>query len=308
MNKFTQLVTRLTQVSLTGLDLGSAWVKAVQLNGSEERPLLRRALAQEISPNLSLKRILTEAGISTDCVAIGIASPEVIAQTFQFPWMSKKELDQAIRIEAEGAVLNGHSLNEVTMDWHTFPSPSRDSVRGILAVVPRTVMAKRLQNFKASGIHPRVVDAEGLALWNAYWALIGSQEAAPKTVLLINVGAQKTNLVIAKGPDELILIRDFQLGAQAFKTGQEGEWVTEVRDSLGYGRAKGGLRALDAVYITGGGSKPNVLLLVKAAVQAPVTFWNPLDQLARDPLCPPLEHSVGPLLTLAIGLALRQPS
>ena len=68
------------------------------------------------------------------------------------------------------------------------------------------------------------------------------------------------------------------------------------------------MRALDAVYVTGGGAGPDLLPALKATVAAPVTFWNPLNQLVRDSESPEVEYALGPILAIAIGLALRQPS
>jgi Tfp pilus assembly PilM family ATPase len=306
-----QLVNRFTTSPLVGVDLGSAALKVIEVEQADGRVILRRcavAAVERHDPVTLLKRLLSEASITTTHAALGLASPEVIVKPFQFPSMPKKELVSAIHLEAEEAVLNGHPSNDMAIDWQTFSSRSKESVRGLLAVVPRTVITTRLQTVKAAGLHPTVVDVEGLALWNAYWALVGSQEPTPKTVLLVNIGAQITNLVIAKGPDELMLVRDVQLGAKALAEGQGKDWAAEVRDSLGYARSKGGLRSLETIYVTGGGGGPNVIPLLKSAAAAPLTFWNPLNEVVCDSQSPSVENSVGPLLAIAIGLALRQPS
>ena len=304
-------VNRITAVSLVGVDLGSSALKAVEVERSNGRVRLRRCAVvpvEEGNVTAALNQLVSRAGIAAAHVAVGLASPEVIVKPVQFPPMPPKELRSAVRLEAEQAILNGHTLNEMALDWHPLASPSKDLLRGLLAVVPQDAVSARLHIAEAAGLRPAVVDVEGLALWNAYWVLIGSQEAASKTVLLMNVGAKTTNLVIAKGPDELILIRDLQLGAGSLQHGQAPDWMTEVRDSLGYARAQGGLRALDAVYVTGGGAGPDLLPSLTATVAAPVTFWNPLNQLARDTESAAVEDSLGPLLAIAIGLALRQPS
>ena len=231
-----QLVNRFTAVSIVGVDLGSSWLKVVELGHADNRILLRRCAVTAVEGDDAaalLKRLLSDAGITATHAALGLAAPGVIVRPFQFPLMPKKELMSAIKLESEQAIINGHSSNEMAIDWHTFSSHSQDSVRGLLAVVPKTIVAARLQVAKAAELRPVVVDVEGLALWNAYWALVGTQEPTPNTVPLMNIGASTTNLVIAKGPDELILVRDFQLGAQALTKGQKLEWRDEVRDSLG---------------------------------------------------------------------------
>ena len=306
-----QFVDRFVISPLIGVDVGSAAVKVVEVAWLNGRLILRHCAVAPVNRDDHLvgvlKRLVAEAGVTTTQAALGLASPDLIVKPFQFPPMPKKELAHAIRLEAEQAILNGHTPDEMAVDWHILSANPKETTRGLLAVVPKTVLRTRLRTVKAAGLRPTVVDVEGLALWNAYWALVGRQESAPKTVLLINLGTQTTNVVIAKGPDHMILVRDLQLGAQALTAGQEKDWIAEVRDSLGYARSKGGLRALDHVYVTGGGSGPNVIPLLQAIVTAPLTFWNPLHQLMYETHGPLVEDSAGPLLAIAIGLALRQP-
>lgn len=305
-----QLVNRLTVVPLIGVDVGSDTLKAVEVSVGEGRVTLRRQAVRRLEGAemaRALEQLCADLATTTRHVALGLAAPEVVVKPFQFPPMPKKELASAIRLEAEQAILNGHAPSDTALDWHILSS-SKELVRGVLAVVPKAILSHRIKAVRASGLQPTVVDVEGLALWNAYWTLVGSEQRPSQTVFLVNIGARSTNLVIARGPDALMLLRDLQLGGQALSGGQGQEWLAEVRDSLGYARSQGGLRALDAVVVTGGGSGPTLIPLLKAAVNAPVTFWNPLSDLARADDCPPIDEAQGPLLAVAIGLALRQPS
>ena len=306
-----QLVEQLTAVPLVAVDLGSTTLKVVEVARTNGRITLRRcavAAVEKRNPSDLVKQLLAELGITTMQVALGVASPEIIVKPFQFPPMPAGELKKAISLEAEQSVLDGYTLSDTVIDWHTLPSSSKEKVRGLFAVVPKKVLAARVQMVKTGGLRPVLVDVEELALWNAYWLLVGGEEASPKTVLLINIGARTTNLVIAKGPDELILLRHLQLGAQAFGQDQEKDWVAEVRDSLAYARSKGGLRTLDATFVTGGGSSPKAVSLLAPAVAAPVKLWNPLTHVERGPACESMKESTGPLLAIALGLALRQLS
>ena len=306
-----QVVDRLTSVPIVGVDLGSAVVKVVELARANGQLSLRRCAVAPVEgrePTSLLRQLLTEAGITTTHAVLGLAAPEVVVKPFGFPSMPRKELRNAIQLEAEQAILNGHAASDMAIDWHTLSSSAKDSIRGLLAVVPKNLLVTRMGIVRAVGLRTAIVDVEGLALWNAYWNLVGVQEPQRKTVFLINIGARTTNLVIATGPDALILVRDIQLGGHALASGQSQDWVGEIRDSLGYARAKTGLRTLDAVYVTGGGSGPTLIPLLKSAVSVPLTFWNPLGQLVRDPHGPSIEEPVGPLLAIAIGLALRQPT
>ena len=306
-----QLVDQLTVSPLVGVDLGSAAVKLVELTQTGGRLTLHRCAIESIEgkdPTDVLKRLVSESGITTSGVVLALASPRLVVKPFEFPAMPKKDLSNAIHLEAEQSILNGHSLSEIALDWHTFAPSSKETIRGVFSAVPKGVVEARLKTVRAAGLRPSIVDIEGLALWNAYWTLVGSQEPILKTVLLLNIGVRTTNVVIAKGRDALILVRDVQLGAQALGDGHAQDWATEILDSLGYARSQGGLRALESIYVTGGGSGPHVISHLKSISAAPLTFWNPLNQVERDAHSPPVDEALGPLLAVAIGLALRQPT
>ena len=298
-----QTVEHLTAASCLGVDIGSSAIKVVELIGSNERPILRRAIVLSIEngdPVYTLKKILAEGDFQTSKAALALASPQVIVQPFKFPQMPKKELNNVVHFEAEHAILNGHSPDEMALDWYEHLSSGTATTRGLLAVIPKEMVSNRTQLAKTAGLVPVVVDVEALALWNAYWFLLGSQNEASKTILLVNIGAKGTNLVVAKEPNELILTRDIEIGKTALDSGKASELVSEIHDSLVYARSKFGLRTLDHIYITGGGSDPQTVSLFQSLVKAPVTLWNPFDQLSCN-----LSISQGFQFAVGIGLALR---
>ena len=306
-----QLFRELAPSSMVGVDFGSAAIKVVELARDNGRVVLRRCAVTPAAGGdrtLTLRKACAEAGITNPHVAMGLASPELVVRPFQFPRMNRKQLKAAMQLEAEQAILNGHKLTDMAVDWHLIPSDSKESVRGVCAVVPKKELESRLEIARSAGLQPVVVDVEALALWDAYWTLVGKREAAEsKAVLLLNVGARTTNLVVAKGSSELILMRDFRIGTQASDEKLGREWVTEVRDSLRYAHSKGGASwELGAVYLTGGGSSRVDLPALCKAIGVNVKLWNPLDDLTRETQGPSGEdYSVGPLLTVAIGLGLR---
>ena len=300
----------MTSVQVIGVDLGSAAVKVVQAKTANGQVSLTHCAVGKVEADQGgaalLKRLLAESGITTTQAVFGLASPEVVVKPFQCPPMPRKEMTSAVRLEAESAILNGHSLREMAIDWHLLPSVSKESLRGVLAVVPKAVLADPVKTGKAAGLEPVVVDVEGLALWNAYWTLVGSRDSQPKTVLLMNVGAEKTNLVIAKGANDLVLVRNFRVNTKVPAPDQQQEWLEEVRASLGYARSNAGLRGMDAAVLTGGGSDPTMVSLLKSMLAVPITLWNPFQQVVREDQAAQVEEAVGPLFAVAIGLALRK--
>lgn len=301
INKF---IRRTTAQRVVGIDAGSAAVKVVELvrDGAKVR-LSRYAIVPTDKNNVSesLGHARREAGNGFHKVAMGIASPEVVLKPFDFPPMPWKELRSAIRLEAEQAILNGHTLDEMAIDWQVFPAEDGERLKGVLAVVPKSVINERMRIAENAGIHPAIIDVDGLALWNAYWVLLGSRELAPGPIALVHVGAGTTNIVVIRGSHEIGLLRDVRIGGMGINEGRSREWLDEVRDSLSYARSQGGLRTLYSVYVTGGYAAQGINLL-RPNLNIPVTLWNPLEQMES---AEPVTQSLGPLLPIAIGLALR---
>ena len=298
----------LSSTRVLGLDISSTTIKAAEVIASKEGLILNRASSQEIGNNnvsQLLKKFVSESGFKTKQVALGVSSPQVVVQSFQFPRMPENEMARAIALEAEHTILNGHELTHVAVDWHLLNDTSENFSRGILAVIPKEILSSQIQTVKTAGLVPCIMDVKGLALWNGYWALSGSKDSSSKTVLLINAEERSTNFVIVRSPDELVLARDIEIGAASFKDNKD-HWLSELHDSLVYARSKGGLRSLDVVVATGLVSK-ETLMSLESALELPVRLWNPLEQITCNKaggMIP--EFSQGPLFSVAIGLALRK--
>lgn len=305
--RLQQFVRRLTDTPATGLDIGSHYIKAAAVvRTAQGISLLRAGYAQvqNADSESGIKELLQ--GFETQHVCVGLASPEVIVRPYSFPQMPQGELAGTLQLEAERSILNGHNINEVAVDWHPLPGSINGSLKGVLAVVPKKILRTRTQEVRRAGFVPAVVDVEGLALWNAYWSLLGHKQPS-RTTLIVNVGVQHTTLVIVRGQNELMLIRDLEFGQALLQEGQTADWLSELQDSLAYARSNSGLRTLETAYLTGGGSTRELSEGLSSKFNVPCSIWNPLDQVTQKDNATPVDHAVGPLYTVAIGLGLRNP-
>ena len=296
----------LTASRIVGLDMGATTVRMAEVAQSDEGLVLCRAAIVDVDPKdlaQSLKRAMFENGFKTRRVALGLSSPELVVQAFQFPRMPKNEMINAIELEAEHAILNGHPLEKMAVDWHFLNDGSGDLKRGLLAVIPQEVLFDQIRIAKTAGLDPLIVDVKSLALWNTYWTLLGKKGPVSRTVLLIHLDVRMTHFVVVQGAETLILARDIQLGTASLQNDKDA-WFSELNDSLVYARSQGGLRKIEAVYVTG--ADPNEILeRIPSALGVPATLWNPLDHIPYKPDGAALACSQGPLLAVAIGLALR---
>ena len=297
-------------IPVLGVDAGRAAVKVVEVARAAGRLRLYRAAVVSVerpSAAEAVRRAWRQAGAAAAHRAVwGVASPELIVKPFACPVMPAKELAGAVRLEAEQMILNGHTMHEMAVDWQTLGRTEAHQVYGVIAVVPKTTVSACRTLAAQAGVPLAVLDAQGLALWNAYVQLSAGRTAPGRTVLLLNVGSGSTNLVIAAAPQRLIFMRDVQVGAGTSAEPQAEDWLAEVRDSLHYAKAQHGLRAVDDAVLVGGGATSDMAALVRTALRIPARLWNPLDDLVVDAAVTAPE-SLGPQLAVAIGLALRQP-
>ncbi len=303
-SRWRGITNRWTHTSVVGVDVGSSSVKVIELSQHDGQVVIERyavAPIAEQGATAAVRRAMREARITSKRVAIGVSSAELIVRPFQLPVMPAKELQVALRRQAEAMTVDRPASGEVAIDWHVV-STSNQSIRGILAVVPKTLIAGRIALATAAGLRPVVVDVEGLALWNAYWAFLGHRAARGRTVLLVNLGHRTTNLVIARDRDELLLVRDVSLGSPALRQRQD-DWASELTDALAQAQTVGGLTGLETAIVTGGGSSPAAASLVRSLTNAPVSLWNPLGAFGEELLG---ESSAA--FGVAIGLALRRPA
>ena len=242
---------------------------------------------------------ISEGGIDIVCA---ISSPELVVRPFRFPRVAQKEFQKAIRMEAEAAILDGHTLEEMVIDWHRTGSVPREGMEGVLAVAPRAMVSGQMEMFHKAGLHPAVMDVRALALWNGFWRLTPGTKTGSGPTLLVNITGEATNLIVAQGKQGLFLVRDLEIEAHA----ATGDWLSEIKDSLAYARSKSGLKKLDAAYITGSGAQESLAAKLASAIGLPVPVWDPLRYL------PPEQNGSGPRITdgralsVAIGLALRK--
>lgn len=308
MNTIQKLIDKFTEIPITGMDVSESGVCIAETGLSGKRPVLRfarrMACSDHQSPSSVVESLMHEQGMKRRHFAVGLASAELIVRPFRFKNLSGKELQNAVRMEAEAAILNGHRPEQMAIDWHALESGDPALTRGIVAVVPKEILRHQTQNLSKAGSEPTIVDVKGLCLWNAYWALQGKPEGSKKTVMLVNLTAAETNLVIARSGDDLILVRDLLCGLRALAEGRQEEWLEEVRDSIVYARSQGGMRSLDEIYVTGAAEADLPLEMIRSYFKYPVKIWNPFDHLEiTDPSVDPQN---GPYFSVSVGLSLRK--
>ena len=325
-----------------GLDIGSYAVKMVAVSGlpgkftladSAISVLERDPQSPVPQPTMSksIADLLGRSGLNLSDLRLSVSGKGVIVREVEMPRMSPEELRSSIKYEAE--LLLPFSLDDCIFDCHILDPGSEDRVKMkvLLAAARRSVVQNRLELLTDTGISPKVVSIDAIALVNAFWAT-GRECSPDETISLVNVGAARSTLNIVSGMN-LDLTRDIEVGGdratisiargmgldpkEAEKRKRDAnpsmkEFVTpmivalvrELRSTFDYVSSKLN-RQVKEIYLSGGSSLLGGLKETLASeFGIEVAHWDPLQGM----LLPErgVMHDAGgcePMLAVAAGLA-----
>ncbi|HAK87775.1 MAG TPA: pilus assembly protein PilM [Nitrospiraceae bacterium] len=209
-----------------GLDIGSAYIRAVQLNdtkGGYELALydsvaipsgiISDGVVLELEKeNLAdaLRELMKKAGIKGGDAVIGISGhSSVIIKKITIPLMAEEELANSIKYEAEQYV--PFDISDVNLDFQILGTKpeGEGQMDVVLVAVKKTVVNDYCEVIEEAGLYPVVVDVDSFALSNMYEVNYGLPEG---TIALINVGASTTNINILQN-GQAVFTRDSAIGS-----------------------------------------------------------------------------------------------
>jgi type IV pilus assembly protein PilM len=343
--------------SIVGLDIGSTSVKAVECAIKSKGVEMVRVGVAKLPPEAivqgaflnsaavvsAIQEAVEGAGIKLKNVATAVSGHSVIVKKISLPAMSREELDESIRWEAEQYI--PFDINEVNLDFQIVEGSETDGQMDVLLVAAKKdLIDDYVQVISDAGLVPSVIDVAAFAVENAYHA---NYESSPDDVVaLVNIGSQVVNInIVSRGAPAFT--RDISTGGNAYteeiqkalsisweeaermKIGgsrheeshdvvpQEVEdairQVTdtvlgEISRSLDFFAATAAESRISRVYLSGGGSQVSGLdAAFQGKTNLPVERLNPLARIVpASSLDARLLEDLGPGLSVAAGLALRR--
>jgi type IV pilus assembly protein PilM len=204
-----------------GLDIGSYSLKVAQVKREKTGTLRLLALGRVPSPPKGLlseaeadlvevagaiKKLLSEAKISTRNVVAALPEAQTAAKTITVPKMNEDELLGALKFEAEALV--PFPIEEANLDFQ-ITSTNQNQMEVLLVAAPKRLAEKYLKIFSLAGLNPLALETEMIALVRA----IVPAEFPP--CLLIDFGAKTCDLgVVTKGT--IRLVRSIPTAGEAF--------------------------------------------------------------------------------------------
>jgi type IV pilus assembly protein PilM len=160
-----------------------------------------------------IRAALAEAKIRNKYVVTCVANQSAITRIIQVPKMSAKDLDEAIKWEAERYI--PFPIDEVVLDYDTLDNPDDIPADGqmevMIAVAQQEVIARLIEVIKLSQLEPVVIDVKPFAALRALkGSLLG--EHLNKTTLtgqtfteggevgvVLEIGASNSTIALVRG-------------------------------------------------------------------------------------------------------------
>jgi len=343
--------------SILGLDIGSSSVKVVECTAKSKgielhnvgiAPLPPEAIVQGAFLNSSaivdaIREAIDSAGIRTTNVATAVAGHSVIVKKISLPAMSREELEESIRWEAEQYI--PFDINEVNLDFQILDSSDSDGQMEVLLVAAKKdLIDDYVHVITDAGLNPAIIDVAAFAVENAFE--LNYDTNPDEVVALVNIGSQVVNINIVAGGVPAFT-RDINTGgnvyteeiqkalsisweeAERLKIGgtseEESQEVVpqevehamravtdtvlgEISRSLDFFAATAAESRINRVFLSGGGSKVSGLdTAFQGKTNLPVERFDPLAKvIPSSRFDAEYLEEVGPSLGVSVGLALRR--
>ena len=207
-----------------GLDIGSGFVKVVQVDHSGDQPEVRRVAMRPLLPDTIVEGEIMDYGVVSDTVrslfqdldlaghdvVTGIGGHDVIIKPIEMDRMKESDARNVIRWEAEQHV--PFDINSVELDFELL-DPAGEGLRMpvLLVAAKRELVDNKIGLLTDAGVNPIVIDVNAFALHNAFEH--NHPEGMSGIVALVNIGHEVTNVNILENGVPL-LTRDIPFGSR----------------------------------------------------------------------------------------------
>ena len=284
----------------------------------------------------AIRALLDSAGIKQKQVVVAVGGRDVIVKKIQVDRMKAGEAYDVVRWEAQQHV--PFDIEGVELDFQIL-DPEADGVQMdvLLVAAKRELVENKVQLLSEAGLEASIIDVDAFALHNAFE--VNYPDAMRGVAALVNIGNEITNVNLLQDGVPL-LARDLSIGTKKARedlqrergiSADEAERILQGVErsadldtyvsgraeeiAVGVERAAAFLQSasrdagsVQSVYCSGGGARiPGLTQAIADRMRLPVEAANPMQRLrVADGVFDTLNvDEVGPLLMLAVGLALR---
>jgi type IV pilus assembly protein PilM len=333
-----------------GIDIGSSAVKVCQLRPNKRSFELIAFGAEPLPPETVVDGALMSSGRVVEAIqkliaahkiknkraAIAISGHSVIIKKIPLPQMTREELEQSIQWEAEQFI--PFDMADVFIDAQILSeeSESAGQMDVVLVAAKKDYVNEYTSVISEAGLDPVVCDVDAFAVESCFE--VNYDVPADQTLVLVNIGAAKTNINILAG-GITCFTRDLAIGgsnfteelqkqlnvsfeeAEARKTSGNpaadthralqavaDNVVNEVHRSIDFYAATSAAPPPAKLYLSGGTARLAILAKsLEARIHVPVEVLDPFRQIDISGHDGAALSAAAPAAVVAVGLALRHP-
>lgn len=265
--------------AVIGLDIGSGFVKVVEVDHSGDQPEVVRVAMRPLLPDAIVEGEIMDYGLVSDAVSglfseIGLKNPhvvtavgghDVIIKKIEMDRMKESDAREVIKWEAEQHV--PFDIQSVELDFQILdPDADGLQMQVLLVAAKRELVDNKVGLLQDAGVEPVVIDIDAFALHNAFEH--NYPEAQDGIVALVNVGHETTNVSILEDGVP-ILTRDIPFGSRKIRedlqrerglTAEQAEDVVQARESA---EDLGGFVAASADEVAVGIERASAFLMTR---------------------------------------------
>ncbi len=314
------------KVSL-GLNVGTHHINMVKLANAPGGLGLLDYASIELNPNQGkeekirqLEKIAQEKGIASLPVNIGVSGESVIVRYIELPKMSKDEVAQALKYEAQQYI--PFKMEEIVFDYHVLEplSSNQNRMKVFLVAAKKQAITEFVELIQRASFKPNLIDVDSFSLINCF-QFNGPKVAEDDVFALVNLELDLVNINILQGETpfftrDISLLED-TLSLQPEEGKEKGPFQTkgallanlirELRLSIDYYESEFE-KQVSVIYLSGEGAKePELINSFSSQLGRKIELWNPLQNLIIDSTQIDTDalKNVSCMLAIACGLALR---
>lgn len=234
-----------------GLDIGSGFVKAVEVDHSGAQPEVSRVAMRALLPDAivegeimdyglvsdTVRGLFEEMGMKSADVVTAVGGHDVIIKKIQMDRMKESDAREVIRWEAEQHV--PFDIKSVELDFQILnPHDVGMQMEVLLVAAKRELVDNKVGLLQDAGINPVIIDVDAFALHNAFEH--NHPDSQDGIIALVNVGHETTNVNILENGVP-ILTRDIPFGSRRIRedlqrerglTAEQAEMVVQARETV----------------------------------------------------------------------------
>lgn len=222
------------------LDIGSTFIKLVQLKGSKGNyhlvkfgmvPLPPEAIVEGAVMDAgrvvdAIKELLAAEKVKTKEVVLSVSGSSVIIKRITVADMTDEELSESIKWEAEQYI--PFSIDDVNVDFQKLgPGAQEGQADVLLVAVKKDKINDYINLVKEAGLEPVVLDVDAFALANMHEL---NYDVESGITALLNIGASVMNINILKDGMS-IFTRDITVGGNRYTEALQREFGLTYEDA-----------------------------------------------------------------------------